>query len=134
MASKAKQHKPQPAAYGDPSMAISVFDLLKIGIGPSSSHTVGPMRAARTFVRRLEKDGLLDQVASVRAELYGSLGATGKGHGSDVAVLLGLQGESPRLVDTDAVPAMVAAIREQKRLKLLGQHEIPFIEAEQLIL
>ena len=115
-------------------MAISVFDLFKIGIGPSSSHTVGPMRAARQFIARLEKDGLLERVASVRSELFGSLGATGKGHGSDVAVLLGLQGELPDEVDTDAVPAMVAAIRSNKRLSLLGQHEVVFTEPEHLVL
>jgi hypothetical protein len=119
---------------GDNIMAISVFDLFKVGIGPSSSHTVGPMRAARAFVRRLEKDGLLPQVASVRAELFGSLGATGKGHGSDVAVMLGFAGESPRLVDTDAVPGMIAAIRSSKRLRLLGKQAIDFIEAEHLLL
>lgn len=115
-------------------MAISVFDLFKIGIGPSSSHTVGPMRAARQFVHRIEKDGLLGQVATVRAELYGSLGATGKGHGSDIAVLLGLMGEEPQLVDTDAVPAMVAAVRAAKRLKLMGTHEIAFDETDHLAL
>ncbi len=76
-------------------MAISVFDLFKIGIGPSSSHTVGPMRAARQFVARLDKDGLLAATRRVRSEMYGSLGATGKGHGSDTAVLLGLAGELP---------------------------------------
>ena len=69
-------------------MAVSVFDLFKIGIGPSSSHTVGPMRAARLFVQRLAHEGLLAQTARVRCQLYGSLGATGKGHGSDKAVLL----------------------------------------------
>jgi L-serine dehydratase len=115
-------------------MAISVFDLFKIGIGPSSSHTVGPMRAARQFVARLDKDDLLDRVASVRCELFGSLGATGKGHGSDIAVLLGLQGELPDEVDTDAVPAMVAAIRSNKRLTLLGRHEVVFTEPEHLVL
>lgn len=76
-------------------MAISVFDLFSIGIGPSSSHTVGPMRAARMFVGRLKKDGLLAQTVSVRAELFGSLGATGHGHGTPKAVLLGLEGHSP---------------------------------------
>lgn len=76
-------------------MAISVFDLFSIGIGPSSSHTVGPMRAARMFVNRLKKDGVLAQTASVRAELFGSLGATGHGHGTPKAVLLGLEGHSP---------------------------------------
>ncbi|WP_269530908.1 L-serine ammonia-lyase [Chitinimonas sp. BJYL2] len=115
-------------------MAISVFDLFKIGIGPSSSHTVGPMRAARTFAARLERDGLLHQVHSLRAEMYGSLGATGKGHGSDVAVMLGLLGEEPQLVDTDAVPGLIACIRDTQRLSLLGQHEIAFVEAEHLIL
>ncbi|KUM01800.1 L-serine ammonia-lyase [Chromobacterium subtsugae] len=115
-------------------MAISVFDLFKIGIGPSSSHTVGPMRAARQFIARLEKDGLLDAATRVQSEMFGSLGATGKGHGTDVAVLLGLQGEQPDLVDTDAVDGMLAAIREQRKLKLLGKHEIDFIEAEHLVL
>lgn len=76
-------------------MAISVFDLFSIGIGPSSSHTVGPMRAARMFARRLKNEGLLAHTASIRAELYGSLGATGHGHGTPKAVLLGLEGDSP---------------------------------------
>ncbi|MEN3032459.1 L-serine ammonia-lyase [Chromobacterium amazonense] len=115
-------------------MAISVFDLFKIGIGPSSSHTVGPMRAARQFISRLEKDGLLDATIRVNAEMFGSLGATGKGHGTDVAVLLGLQGEQPDLVDTDAVDGMLAAIREQRKLKLLGKREIDFVEGEHLVL
>ena len=115
-------------------MAISVFDLFKIGIGPSSSHTVGPMRAARQFVARLEKDGLLAATASVKAEMFGSLGATGKGHGTDTAVLLGLQGEYPDLVDTDAVDDMLAAIRADKAIRLLGSHVVPFVEGEHLIL
>lgn len=115
-------------------MAISVFDLFKIGIGPSSSHTVGPMRAARQFISRLEKDGQLDATVRVSAEMFGSLGATGKGHGTDVAVLLGLQGEQPDLVDTDAVDGMLAAIREQRKLKLQGKREIDFVEGEHLIL
>ena len=115
-------------------MAISVFDLFKIGIGPSSSHTVGPMRAARQFMQRVEREGKLGNVASVKAELYGSLGATGKGHGSDIAVLLGLLGEEPQLVETDAVPSLVAAIRSEKKLRLMGQQEIPFDESQHLIL
>ena len=81
-------------------MAISVFDMFKIGIGPSSSHTVGPMRAARAFACGLADDGLLPRVTRVRAELFGSLGATGRGHGSDRAVILGLEGEDPETVDT----------------------------------
>src|SRR5687767_14349415 len=89
-----------------PSAAhVSVFDIFKIGIGPSSSHTVGPMRAARRFAQRLVDDGLLPRVTGVRAELYGSLGFTGKGHGSDKAVILGLEGEEPDTVDVDQVDA-----------------------------
>ena len=114
-------------------MAVSVFDLFKIGIGPSSSHTVGPMRAARIFALRLAHEGLLAQVARVRAELYGSLGATGKGHGSDTAVLLGLSGEEPDRVDVDAVPRLLAAIRSQRRLVLLGEHALDFDEKTDLL-
>ncbi|MFF5175978.1 L-serine ammonia-lyase [Micromonospora sp. NPDC000089] len=105
---------------------ISVFDLFSVGIGPSSSHTVGPMRAARTFVTGLKADGLLSGVTRVQAELFGSLGATGHGHGSDRAVLLGLEGEAPETVDTDTVAPRVAAIRAGRRLTLLGAHEIDF--------
>ena len=115
-------------------MAISVFDLFKIGIGPSSSHTVGPMRAARQFVTRLEKDGLLAATTRVKSEMFGSLGATGKGHGTDTAVLLGLAGEQPDLVDTDAVPQILATIRADKAISLLGQQRIAFNEAEDLLL
>jgi len=107
-------------------MAISVFDLFSVGIGPSSSHTVGPMRAARTFAVGLADDGLLADVSSVRAELFGSLGATGHGHGSGPAVLLGLEGEQPETVDTDSVGARVERIRAAGRLTLLGRHEIDF--------
>ncbi len=104
-------------------MAISVFDLFSIGIGPSSSHTVGPMRAARTFAVGLDADGLLADVVRVRAELFGSLGATGHGHGSDRAVILGLEGETPESVDTDAVADRVAAAKAAARVNLLGKHE-----------
>ncbi|MFF7737789.1 MULTISPECIES: L-serine ammonia-lyase [unclassified Streptomyces] len=107
-------------------MAISVFDLFSIGIGPSSSHTVGPMRAAGLFVRRLRNEELLGSVASVRAELYGSLGATGHGHGTPKAVLLGLEGDSPRTVDVASADDRVEAIRTGGRLNLLGEHEIAF--------
>ena len=107
-------------------MAISVFDLFSIGIGPSSSHTVGPMRAARMFARRLRNEGLLESVASIRSELYGSLGATGHGHGTPKAVLLGLEGDSPRSVDVETADERVAAIRTGGRLALLGEHEIAF--------
>ncbi|WCN82018.1 L-serine ammonia-lyase [Micromonospora sp. LH3U1] len=105
---------------------ISVFDLFSVGIGPSSSHTVGPMRAARTFVAGLKADGLLTDTARVQAELFGSLGATGHGHGSDRAVLLGLSGESPETVDTDTVGARVERIRAERRINILDAHEIDF--------
>ncbi|MCP3867118.1 MAG: L-serine ammonia-lyase [Gammaproteobacteria bacterium] len=115
-------------------MPISIFDLFKIGIGPSSSHTVGPMRAARTFIKRLQKLGILNRTASLKSELYGSLGATGKGHGSDKAVLLGLEGEEPDTVDVDSVESRVAGIRENGTLALLGIHSVPFREKDHLIL
>ncbi|MDQ4077817.1 MAG: L-serine ammonia-lyase, partial [Chloroflexota bacterium] len=115
-------------------MTISVFDLFKIGVGPSSSHTVGPMRAARQFMLRLKDEELLEQTARVRAELFGSLGATGKGHASDTAVILGLEGEQPDLVDPDTVDERLARIRESEMIRLLGTHAAPFQEKEDLIL
>jgi len=114
-------------------MAVSVFDLFKIGIGPSSSHTVGPMRAARIFALRMQHEGLLARTARVKAELYGSLGATGKGHGSDKAVLLGLAGHEPDTVDVEAVPALLEAMRAGGRMALLGEHEIAFDEKNDLM-
>ena len=113
-------------------MAVSVFDLFKIGIGPSSSHTVGPMRAARMFALRLDHDGLLARTARVQSQLYGSLGATGKGHGSDKAVLLGLAGHEPDTVDVNAVPGLLEAIRSAARLTLPGGQEIFFNESDDL--
>lgn len=115
-------------------MAISVFDLFSIGIGPSSSHTVGPMRAARMFARRLKNDGLLAHTASVRAELYGSLGATGHGHGTPKAVILGLEGESPRTVDVEGADERVERIKRDGRIELVGAHAIPFSFDDDLIL
>ena len=115
-------------------MAISVFDLFKVGIGPSSSHTVGPMRAARLFALALQQGGLLPTTASVSCALYGSLGATGKGHGSDVAVMLGLMGHAPDTVDVDAVPALVAQARADQSLALLGLQRIVFVEKEHLLM
>ena len=113
-------------------MAVSVFDLFKIGIGPSSSHTVGPMRAARMFALRLLHDGQLAQTVRVLSQLYGSLGATGKGHGSDKAVLLGLAGHEPDTVDVEAVPKLLAAMRGSSKMLLLGQHAIAFTEKDDL--
>ncbi|MEE5138378.1 L-serine ammonia-lyase [Pseudomonas alliivorans] len=113
-------------------MSLSVFDLFKVGIGPSSSHTVGPMRAAATFVEGLEKDGLLSSVDAIKVELYGSLGATGKGHGSDKAVLLGLEGDYPDTVDTSTVDGRLIEIRAHGSLNLLGKRRVRFAEKEHL--
>jgi L-serine dehydratase len=115
-------------------MAISVFDLFKVGIGPSSSHTVGPMRAARMFALLLQKEGWLESTSGVRVELYGSLGATGKGHGSDQAVLLGLMGQTPDAVDVDAIPALVKTARATESIALLAIKKIAFKEREHLLM
>ena len=111
-------------------MAISVLDLFKIGIGPSSSHTVGPMRAARSFALDLQEAGLLERTKGVRAELFGSLGATGRGHGSDKAVVLGLMGETPEGVDVARIDEVVARVRSEGRLVLLGGREVAFGPAD----
>jgi len=114
-------------------MALSVFDLFKIGIGPSSSHTVGPMRAARQFALRLRDAGVLARVERVSVMLYGSLGATGKGHGSDKAVLLGLSGYEPDSIDVSAIAGMVESIRSTGELALLGEQRIAFDERRDLV-
>ncbi|MFN8486328.1 MAG: L-serine ammonia-lyase [Caldilineaceae bacterium] len=114
-------------------MTISVFDLFKIGIGPSSSHTVGPMRAARQFALRLQEAGLLPRADHLRIELFGSLGATGKGHGSDKAVLLGLEGEEPDKVDVNTIEARLATIRAIQQVRLLGEQPVAFHEKENLL-
>ncbi len=116
-------------------MAVSTFDLFKIGIGPSSSHTVGPMRAAARFATRwLEESGRLGDVARVRAEVFGSLAMTGRGHGTDKALLMGLEGQWPNLIDPDHIPAALERIRKSKKLLLLGKHEIAFDEKTDLVL
>jgi L-serine dehydratase len=107
-------------------MNTSVFDIYTIGIGPSSSHTVGPMRAARRFVTVLEAQGLLARTVKLSAELFGSLGATGKGHHSDRAVLMGLEGESPEEIDVERIIPRCQAITDSGRISLLGRHEIAF--------
>ena len=107
-------------------MAISVFDLFRIGIGPSSSHTVGPMRAAKRFVDHLVEMHLLAQVARLRIELFGSLGATGMGHGTDKAVILGLEGETPEQVEVDAIAPRLESIRRAKALQLAGSKRLSF--------
>ncbi|MFI7707801.1 L-serine ammonia-lyase [Nonomuraea sp. NPDC049480] len=114
-------------------MSIGVFDLFKIGIGPSSSHTGGPMAAAHKFARGLHDDGLLAPSARVQVILYGSLGLTGKGHGSDKAVLLGLSGDKPELVDVDGIDARLAEMRSSGTVQLYGMREIPFVVGEDLV-
>ncbi|MCP3712825.1 L-serine ammonia-lyase [Paraburkholderia sp. CNPSo 3274] len=111
-------------------MAVSVFDLFKVGIGPSSSHTVGPMRAALMFAEGLERDGLLASTAAVKVELYGSLGATGKGHGTDRGVMLGLMGDAPDTVNPDTIGERLEAVRTSRQLALLGRHPIGFVPKE----
>jgi L-serine dehydratase len=115
-------------------MVLSVFDLFSIGIGPSSSHTVGPMRAAEMFASRLREEGTLGRTARVVAQLFGSLGATGHGHGSDKAVLLGLSGERPELCDPRSVAGRLEQIRREHRISLLGTHEIGFDEETDLVM
>jgi L-serine dehydratase len=115
-------------------MTVSVFELFKIGIGPSSSHTVGPMRAAGMFARSLAADGLPDDVAGLRAELFGSLGATGHGHGSVKAVVLGLAGEEPETVDPAGADALVEDVRSSGTLQLLGEHPVGFDVDEDIVL
>jgi L-serine dehydratase len=114
-------------------MTLSVFDLFKIGIGPSSSHTVGPMRAALQFVELIIGKGILDHVRRVQADLYGSLALTGRGHATDTAILLGLLGQRPDTVDPDDVPALVGAIRSRRELRLAGRLGIPFHEDGDLL-
>ena len=114
-------------------MPHSVFDLFKIGVGPSSSHTMGPMSAAALFVDNLGRDGKLDRVGRVLAELFGSLALTGKGHATDRAVLLGLAGQRPDQVCPDAADRIVGEVRASRRLTLAGVHEIRFEEARDLL-
>ena len=123
-----------PQAYNR-RMAVSVFDLFKIGIGPSSSHTVGPMRAAARFISHwLAENGDLARTARVRAEVFGSLALTGRGHGTDKAVLMGLEGHWPNEIDPDLIPAALERIRGDGRIRLLGTHEIAFDEKHDLIM
>jgi L-serine dehydratase len=115
-------------------VTVSAFDLYKVGIGPSSSHTVGPMRAANTFVTRLAADGLLARTTAVRAEMFGSLGVTGHGHGTVKAVVLGLEGEKPDLVDPETTEPRVAEVYDEKVLRLAGQRAIRFSLDDDIVL
>jgi L-serine dehydratase len=115
-------------------MALSAFDLYSIGIGPSSSHTVGPMRAARRFAEGLADAGRLDDVRRIRAELFGSLGATGHGHGSPKAVVLGLEGEDPATTDTDRADGRIDEIRGSGELVLNGTTPVRFDVDDDLVM
>ncbi|MBV4491501.1 L-serine ammonia-lyase [Pseudomonas oryzicola] len=115
-------------------MAISVFDLFKIGIGPSSSHTVGPMRAAATFAQALREQGLLDRVRRVEVRLYGSLSATGVGHATDRACLLGLMGQWPDRIDPATIESRIAQVMQAQCLMLDGSHPLPFEYSRDLLL
>lgn len=112
--------------------AISVFDMFKIGVGPSSSHTLGPWRAAQRFTDSLESKKLLQQVKSIRIILYGSLAKTGVGHGTDIALQLGLSGDDPVTFDVNHIDAKIADIKAMKRIVLTGKHEIEFDPTEDI--
>src|SRR5690348_11827029 len=114
-------------------MTLSVFDIFKVGIGPSSSHTMGPMRAAREFALGLQRDGVLGRTQEIAVRLYGSLALTGVGHGTDRAILAGLEGAQPESVDPDSIGPTVQRIRTSNRLRLLNEHEIAFDEPMQLL-
>ncbi len=113
--------------------AISVFDIFKIGVGPSSSHTMGPWRAAERFLNSLRHRAALDRVTRLRCDLFGSLAKTGKGHGTDFAVILGLAGQDPESCDTDAIGAMVDSIRTRKRISLGATRPIEFDPARDIV-
>lgn len=113
-------------------MAISVFDLFKIGIGPSSSHTVGPMRAAALFVQGLRERDQLQQVHRIEVQLYGSLSATGIGHGSDSAVIMGLMGEWPDAIDPAQIAPRIAQLHHSQTLLLDGYMPIPFVWSQDM--
>ena len=111
-------------------MTISVFDLFSVGIGPSSSHTVGPMRAAGMFVDELVAGDLVDHVAEVRVDLYGSLAATGAGHGTMPAILLGLEGYRPETIETDEMERRLAVIRAEGKIRLAGRIVVALTESD----
>src|SRR6516162_8169537 len=115
------------------SVKTSIFEIFKVGVGPSSSHTVGPMRAARRFAAELKELGLLGRVSRVRVELFGSLALTGHGHQTDRAVLLGLSGEEPETIDPATIYEKVGSIRQRQGIKLLGELSIPFHEDSDLM-
>src|SRR5579871_5426729 len=117
----------------DKHEAISVFDMFKIGIGPSSSHTLGPWRAAQRFIQSLNNKNLLQQANRIQVLLYGSLAKTGKGHGTDIAIQLGLAGEDPVTFDPGHIDSAIAAIRDQQRLVIRGVQPVPFDPAVHIV-
>lgn len=124
---------PEPVKTSQLDINISVTDLYTIGIGPSSSHTVGPMRAAKRFADRLIRTETLQNTHRVIVELYGSLALTGHGHGTDIAILTGLSGCRPSVLDPEDIDPMISKIRQQEKIMLAGSREIPFIEEEHLL-
>ncbi len=124
---------PKPVETSQLDINISVTDLYTIGIGPSSSHTVGPMRAAKRFTDRLIRSELLEKTHRVIVELYGSLALTGHGQGTDMAILTGLSGCRPSLIDPAEIDPMITKIRSQEKIMLAGSQEIPFFEKEHLL-
>jgi L-serine dehydratase len=114
-------------------VTTSLFDLYKIGVGPSSSHTMGPMRAACRFAQELDRNGLLDRAARIQADLYGSLALTGMGHATDRAILLGLAGNEPAAIDPGAIESAVAAMRASRRIDVAGKRSIGFDEPSDLL-
>lgn len=127
------KHLPLQKAIIVPHEAISVFDMFKIGVGPSSSHTLGPWRAAQMFVDSLKKDGTLQQVTALKVLLYGSLAKTGKGHGTDIAVQLGLCGEDPVTFPVDEIVSRISSIANNKKLRLYHSCEIDFNPASDIV-
>src|SRR6187431_2147750 len=105
---------------------ISVFDMLKIGVGPSSSHTLGPWRAAERFLEELKDESILEQVTRVKVDLYGSLSLTGKGHATDLAVMLGLSGADPEYIPVESIDVIITAIKNKKEIFLGNEIIIPF--------
>lgn len=128
------EHLPPRESEGRASVSFSVFDLFTVGIGPSSSHTVGPMRAAATFVERLRSRGQLDQVTRIESQLFGSLGLTGHGHGTVKAIVLGLQGEQPHLVDPIEAERRFEWSQAVGVLELGGTRAIPFDVRKDVVL
>ncbi|MEC9229670.1 MAG: serine dehydratase beta chain, partial [SAR324 cluster bacterium] len=114
-------------------MTVSIFELFKIGIGPSSSHTVGPMKAARLFLKNAVEEQHFDDASAVMVELYGSLALTGVGHGTDKAIIMGLEGETPEEVDPESVDLRFHQICRDEKINLLGNRTVPFSTANNLI-